>query len=159
VVNSALTGTLHHTQRDESLSSRRALMVFSERPRKNQNFNQILAGLRDFLPGQKTTQLYAGQRAFVRIQVDTNQPSILASRVVLYDGDPNNGGKIIAIKRVHPGILGSTGNVAWVQWTPLGIGPHTLYARLLEPGMDTQPGNNVATLKVVVIKPPRGSNR
>jgi hypothetical protein len=44
----------------------------------------------------------------------------------------------------------SSNPVDYVQeigWTPLGVGPHTLYARLLELGMDTQPGNNVATLK------------
>ena len=134
-------------------------MVFTERPRKNQYFNQVLAGLRDFLPGQKTNQVVAGQRAFVRIQVDTNQPSIFASQVVLYDGDPDHGGKIIAIKKVHPGILGSTGNVAWVQWTPLGLGTHTLYARLLEPGMDTNLGNNIATLNVVVVRQPQRINR
>ncbi len=158
VVNETLTGSLHHTLRDESLPSRRALMVFTERPNKSQSFNQILAGLRDFLPGQRTRQLYVGQRAFVRIQVDTDQPSILASQVILYDGDPNNGGKIIAIKKIHPGILGSTGNVAWVQWTPLSLGVHTLYARLLEPGLDIHPGNNVATLKVVVVNEPKEAN-
>ena len=104
-----------------------------------------------------TTQAYFGKRLPIRIQALSDKTGIHYSEVLLYDGDPANGGVLIGSRRVLPGILRSTGNTVWMFWIPEKLGPHTLYAVLDEPGDDLQPGNNIARLKVVVIKPPKGS--
>jgi hypothetical protein len=103
-----------------------------------------------------TTQVYLGSRVPVRVQVTTDKTSLLGSMVRLYDGDPNNGGTLLAEHRVVPGLLSSSGNVAWFLYMPMELGPHYLYAVVSESGDDLQPGNNIARLKVVVIKPPKG---
>jgi hypothetical protein len=74
----------------------------------------------------------------------------------LYEGDPQDGGTLLAEHRVVPGLLGSSGNVAWFLYTPMELGPHYLYAVVSESGDDLQPGNNIASLKVGVIKEPKG---
>ena len=101
-----------------------------------------------------TTQVYLGSRVPVRVQVTTDKTSLLGSMVRLYEGDPQDGGTLLAEHRVVPGLLGSSGNVAWFLYTPMTLGPHTLYAVVIEGSEDLQPGNNVASLKVVVIKEP-----
>jgi hypothetical protein len=103
-----------------------------------------------------TTQVYLGSRVPVRVQVTTDKTSLLGSMVRLYEGDPQEGGKLLAEHRVVPGLLNSSGNVAWFLYTPMDLGPRTLYAVVSESSDDLQPGNNIASLKVVVIKAPKG---
>jgi len=103
-----------------------------------------------------TTQAYLYKQMPIRIQVSSDFDSIYPSEVLLYDGDPANGGVLIASRLVYPGSKPLTGNAVWVLWTPMTKGPHTLYAVVKESSDDLQPGNNIATLKVVVIKEPQG---
>jgi hypothetical protein len=102
-----------------------------------------------------TTQVYLGSRVPVRVQVTTDKTSLLGSMARLYDGDPQEGSTLIAEHWVLPGLLGSSGYVAWFLYMPMELGPHYLYAVVSESGDDLQPGNNIARLKVVVIKAPK----
>jgi hypothetical protein len=102
----------------------------------------------------KTTQATLGEPLDLRIQVSSDNNGQTYSEVLLYDGDPAQGGELIADKQVLPGTDEASGNFAWVSWTPRSLEPHQLYAVLLETADDTAPGNNVAQLKVIVHKPP-----
>ena len=68
-----------------------------------------------------TTQVYLGSRVPVRVQVTTDKTSLLGSMVRLYEGDPQDGGTLLAEHRVVPGLLGSSGNVAWFQYNLKGL--------------------------------------
>jgi hypothetical protein len=60
------------------------------------------------------------------------------ARVLLYDGDPASGAKIVADHVIHPGENGENGTSIWFNWTPAIPGEHTLYAVLYEGTGNTQ---------------------
>lgn len=110
-------------------------------------------------PDCSSVQAYAGEPLPIRIQVSSDKTSIQYSRVLLYDGDPANGGMLIGSERPLPGPFGLTRQAVWTFWIPESLGPHTLYAVLLEDSDDLLPGNNIATLKVIVIRAPKGPKK
>jgi hypothetical protein len=68
-----------------------------------------------------TTQVYLGSRMPARVQVTTDKTSLLGSMARLYDGDPQEGSTLIAEHWVLPGLLGSSGYVAWFQYNLKGL--------------------------------------
>jgi hypothetical protein len=69
--------------------------------------------------------------------------------LLVYDGDPEQGGELIANKKVDTGDV--HGSHVWFEWIPRTIGPHKLYAKLLERLDDAKPGNHTATMKINVV--------
>ncbi len=103
----------------------------------------------------KNVQAYLGLPLQIRVQIDTDQPGADYQHLLLYDGDPNAGGTLITDVAAYTG--NPDGNEVWIEWIPTDLGPHRLYAKILEGPMD--PGLDNATsgvLKVEVIKPPQG---
>jgi hypothetical protein len=100
----------------------------------------------------KNAQATIGEPLNLRIQVNSDKDGQTYSEVLLYDGDPAEGGELIADKQVLPGTDEASGDYAWFSWMPRSLGLHRLYAVLLESFDDTAPGNNMAELKVVVHK-------
>ncbi|MGH9845506.1 MAG: hypothetical protein ACREEM_42890, partial [Blastocatellia bacterium] len=103
-------------------------------------------------PMYKTGELraYLGRplRLRVRVHGDHSDPDL--SPLLVYDGDPEKGGEVIAGKLVPSGDA-VDGASSFFEWTPRRLGPHTLYARLLEDSDDPKPGNNTAQLIVNVV--------
>ncbi len=104
-------------------------------------------------------QAYEGQALKIRIRVDTDYATTNSSRVLLYDGKPASGGKLIANVLAFTGD--PAGNYAWVEWAPTDLGPHRLYAKVVQSILDTKPGikNISGILRVEVIKAPQGKNK
>ncbi|MDQ2711293.1 MAG: hypothetical protein M3Y24_03485 [Acidobacteriota bacterium] len=94
-------------------------------------------------------QVYAGQPISIRIGTRSDKVSSRINHVKIYDGNPSAGGKLIAIKNVQPGAVEKP-SFTWFDWVPIEPGRHTLYAEVQESPDDTQPGNNVTKLEVLV---------
>lgn len=104
------------------------------------------------LPQLKTDRLaaYLNQPLRLRASVHSDQSHREFSHLLVYDGDPNQGGRLITGQFIHSGDA-VNGTKVWFTWTPGTLGEHRLYARLLEKTDDKNPGNNVATLVVNVV--------
>ena len=85
----------------------------------------------------------------LRAEVFFSGPSLRYTDVIFYDKNPEETDRAIA----NPIIMGNSGSkgYAWAQWTPKEAGSHTLYARLVEPHDDRNPGNHTASLQVTVM--------
>ncbi len=84
----------------------------------------------------------------LRVRVDSDRSHGGVSHLLVYDGDPEKNGEMIAAKRVHTGDV--NGSYVWIDWIPRKLGKHTLYAKVLERSDDARKGNNTATLTVNV---------
>jgi len=89
----------------------------------------------------------------VRVTITSETRNLDSTYVMLYDGDPELGGVLIAAKRVSTGNTKPEGTSVWVDWVPTRLGPHRLYARVLQSANDAAPGGNSATLDVLVVAP------
>ncbi len=89
----------------------------------------------------------------VRITITSETRNLDSTYVMLYDGDPDLDGVLIASKRVSTGNTDPEGTSVWVDWVPTELGPHRLYAEVLQSVNDSAPGNNSATLDVLVVAP------
>ena len=67
---------------------------------------------------------------------------------LFYDGDPRNGGELIASKVVRSMIEGD--NYIWTEWKSEGTGIHELWVVVLEHSDGPTPGNNSDMLRVNV---------
>lgn len=101
-------------------------------------------------------QAYFGQPLHVRIAVDSDTPGTQYSTVLVYDGDPDQGGALIAGKQM---FSGQAQDAVWLDWIPNTRGPHRLFAKVLQSIFDAAPGNNIGELKVEVIPAPPGLTR
>lgn len=97
---------------------------------------------------------WLGEPLPIRISVKSNTRSSEYSHVLIYDGDPAQGGKLIGGKDVFVGDTDAAGSAVWLYWTPLTLGVHQVVAKVLERVSDTTPGNNSAQLEVEVIAVP-----
>lgn len=103
----------------------------------------------------KNVQAYVGLPLQIRVRIDTDQPGADYQHLLVYDGDPNAGGTVIADIAAYTG--NPDGNEVWIEWTPTELGPHRLYAKVVESGLDPTAGNATSdVLKVEVIKAPQG---
>ena len=100
-----------------------------------------------------TVQAMAGQPLQIRVTVHTDTPGTEFSNVLVFDGDPEQGGVLIAGKKIFVGSIAPEGNSVWFEWAPSTPGQHTLYAVVTETNGDSQPGNNTDTLDVLVASP------
>ena len=89
----------------------------------------------------------------VRVTITSETRNLDSTYVMLYDGDPELGGVLIASKRVPTGNIDPEGASVWVDWVPASLGPHRLYAEVLQSVNDAAPGGNTATLDVLVVAP------
>ncbi len=96
---------------------------------------------------------YLNRPLQVRVTVTTDTPSLDIGQVLVYDGDPDQGGELIAGKAVNLINSGPEGNSVWFDWIPTRLGAHQLFAEVLQSVNDSAPGNNTATLEVVVVTP------
>jgi hypothetical protein len=97
---------------------------------------------------RKNVQGKMGEFLRLRFRVKSDKPNDKVSHLLIYDGDPDKGGVLIADKRVHIG--NPKGAAVWFDWLPQRVGPHRLYARLLNRLDDPNHNNNQASLKVTV---------
>jgi len=100
-----------------------------------------------------TVQIMAGQPLQIRVTVHTDAAGTEYSQVLIYDGDPQQGGVPIAGKKIFAGSMAPEGNSVWFEWVPSIPGPHTLYAVVMEMSGDAQTGNNTDTMDVIVQSP------
>ncbi len=104
-----------------------------------------------------TVQAYERQPLKIRVRIDTDYPGAESAHLLLFDGDPYDG-KLIANRLAFTGD--PDGSYVWIEWVPTELGPHRLYARVMESTLDTNLGNNISDeLKVVVIKAPQGPKK
>lgn len=95
-------------------------------------------------------RVVASQLTPLRVCVDTDQTQTGNHHVQIYDGDPSEGGVLIADKLI-PGINEDGGTCVWVpDFRFQEPGDHTLFARVLETREDAQVGNAGDTLLVSV---------
>jgi hypothetical protein len=87
----------------------------------------------------------------IRITVHTDTASTDYSHVLIFDGDPKNGGVLIAGKQIFVGDARDAGSSEWFEWTPNAAGVHTLYAVVTETLSDALTGNNTDTMEVNVL--------
>nr|NLI50280.1 hypothetical protein [Propionibacterium sp.] len=100
----------------------------------------------------QTVPAEIGQPLKIRVLAGTNLAGADNRRVQLFDGDPNAGGTLIGESQVSVGD--PTGKAVWFEWTPIKLGQHQLYAKLLPISSDVS-GSTIDSLKVVVIKSPK----
>ena len=105
---------------------------------------------RDASGSIRTTDVSArvNQPLPLRFTVHSDRSHEAIGHLLVYDGDPAQGGQTIASKLVHTGNV--NGASVWFDWTPRTAGEHHIFAKLLERTSDAQPGNNVAALTVSV---------
>ena len=86
----------------------------------------------------------------LRVCARTDQTQTGYYHVLIWDGDPENGGTLLADKML-PGIDRSGESCVWLpEFRPEDTGTQTLYARVLETDSDALPGNAIDTLEVMV---------
>ncbi len=100
-----------------------------------------------------TVSITAGQPLQIRITVHTDKPGTEFSQVLVFDGDPQQGGVPIAGKKIFAGSMAPEGNSVWFEWVPSVPGQHTLYAMVTETSDDAQIDNNTDTMDVTVESP------
>ncbi len=97
-----------------------------------------------------TVQAEEGQLLELRVRVDSDVLARDSAHLLLFDGDPEKKGTLIADKKAFTG--NPDGSYVWVEWTPTEPGPHRLFAQVVESLADTHPGNAIDDLMVVVHK-------
>jgi hypothetical protein len=95
-------------------------------------------------------RLFVNQAARLRLRVFSDKPHGLYTHVLIYDGKPKKGGKLIADKIIHNG--NPDGATVWFDWVPTEPGKHILYARLLGRRADPNKKNHREILRVNVIQ-------
>jgi hypothetical protein len=86
----------------------------------------------------------------LRVCANTDQTQTGYYHVLIWNGDPENGGTLIADKML-PGIDQSGGSCVWLPTFRLDhAGAQSLYAQVLETGSDALLGNATDTLEVMV---------
>lgn len=96
-----------------------------------------------------------GERLQLRVAVHSDRHEPGARWLVVFDGATGEGVEAIAMKRLN-GLPQAGGRHAWFEWQPRTFGRHELHAVVLEHRDDPNPGNNVATLAVDVVRCPDG---
>jgi hypothetical protein len=94
-----------------------------------------------------------GQPLEIRITVHSDTVGHEFSHVLVFDGDPEQGGVPIAGKDIFVGAAGEEGSSVWFEWIPSTVGQHRLYAVVTETLSDAKPGNNTDTMDVNVVLP------
>lgn len=87
----------------------------------------------------------------LRFTVFASRPGRGFAHLLVYDGDPNRGGQMVADKRVFAGDARVEGNHAWVQWVPTSVGQHHIYASVICEAADAT--NNMADFVIDVAGP------
>jgi hypothetical protein len=87
----------------------------------------------------------------IRVSVYTDAHSLRQHHVLVYEGQPAEGGRLIAAKVLHG--IDLEGAHVWVDWVPRAPGHYRIWARALEKGDDSQPGNDKGVLHVWVREP------
>jgi hypothetical protein len=87
----------------------------------------------------------------IRVSVYTDEHSLRQHHVLVYDGQPAEGGRLIAAKVLHG--IDLEGAHIWVDWVPRAPGHYQIWAQALEKGDDSQPGNDKGVLHVWVREP------
>ncbi len=85
----------------------------------------------------------------LRLKVFSNKQHGLYGHVLIYDGNPRKGGKLIADKLVHFG--NKKGAVVWFDWVPRKTGEHQLFAKLIQTRGDPVKNNARAFVQVQVV--------
>lgn len=99
-------------------------------------------------------QVTSGQRTPLRVCVETDQTQTGYHHVLIYDGNPDRGGTLIA-DALLPGLTQGKPTCIWKTDFQLErSGHHTLYAQVLETRIDGEVGNAVDTLRVRVARRP-----
>ena len=97
-----------------------------------------------------TAHVVREQTTPMRVCVDTDQTQTGYHHVLLWNGDPQNGGTLIADKML-PGVDRHGDSCAWLPaFRPEITGNLTFYAQVLETGADALPGNATDSLDVIV---------
>lgn len=94
---------------------------------------------------------YVDRPVDLRFTAFSSQVHSEVAHLLLYDGDPAQGGALIADKFIHPGAHAAEGTSVWVQWIPSTAGVHQLHAVLLE---GTAHAQQASLLQVNVLPAP-----
>jgi hypothetical protein len=94
--------------------------------------------------------LTVGEHYMLRAHIVSNGRHPHYRHALFYDGDPDQGGELIASKVVRGVIEGD--NYVWAEWTPKKPGNYEPRVVVLEDSDDPNPGNNSDTLEVEVVE-------
>jgi hypothetical protein len=92
-------------------------------------------------------RLFQSARLRLTLRSDKNHREF--NHVLVYDGNPSQGGVLIADKIVHSG--NPNGAHVWVDWIPLRPGRHELFAKVVKDHDDPVTDNGADTLLVTVV--------
>ena len=92
----------------------------------------------------------AGDRVPIRVSAFAGTNWAGFEHVTVYQGEPEDGGRVAGTALIR-GIDAKTGGHGWFTWqAPTQPGTYTLVAQLQEHHNDAAPGNNEATVEIVV---------
>lgn len=100
---------------------------------------------------QGPVSLTVGGHYMLRAHIVSNVLHPHYRYALLYDGDPNEGGEVIASTVVRGVVEGD--NYIWTEWTPKKPGDYELWVALLEDSDDPNPDNAGDMLSVSVYQP------
>ena len=100
---------------------------------------------------QGPVSLTVGGHYMLRAHIVSNALHPHYRYALLYDGDPNEGGDVIASAVVRGVVEGD--NYIWTEWTPKEPGDYELWVALLEDSDDPNPDNASDMLSVSVYQP------
>ena len=101
------------------------------------------------------TVVQAGDRVPIRVSAFAGTTWAGFEHVTVYQGEPEDGSPVAGTALIR-GIDGKTGGHGWFTWqAPTQPGTYTLVAQLQQHHNDAAPGNNQATVEIVVEAGPR----
>ena len=105
----------------------------------------------DGIVSQGPVSLTVGEHYMLRAHIVSNALHPHYRYALLYDGDPDQGGEVLASAVVRGVVEGD--NYVWIEWTPKEPGDCEFWVALLEDSDDPNRGNASDMLKVSVYQP------
>jgi len=99
----------------------------------------------------------AGKTHDLRLHIKANKGHPHYRYAIFYEGDPENGGRVVSTQRVF-GVSADSTHV-WTEWTPPDVGEYDLWARITEDADDPNWDNATDTLHVIVRPPAAGHEK
>ena len=134
-----------------ALSVSRAITISNPGRKANVSLKEnslVAVDVRDGALHITDTNVLLNQPLRIRATVYSDKAHGEFSHLMVYDGNPAQGGKLIADKLVHSG--NTRGSSVWFQWVPRTLGQHVLFARVVKDHDDPNPANGVDSTTVWV---------
>ena len=100
---------------------------------------------------EKVINVYTGNTYRLRVTIYSVNPHPFCQHVIFYDGDPENNGKIIGVRKIYG--VNSGENYVWINWKPENEGIHKLWVKVTEDVHDINKDNATDFIIVNAISP------